>query len=141
MLNPLPFATSVVLMLVLSAVWLLITDIWLGLAAVAVFPVLIGLNLTYQRRVDTFYDTAQEELGKLSEAVHESFDGVTVVKSFGAESRETDRLSVIASPAAQRPVRRRSGCAARSRRCSTACRRSSTSSCSLPGRTECAAER
>ena len=96
-LNPLPFASSVVLMLILSAVWLLITDIWLGLAAVAVFPLLIALNLTYQRRVDKFYDAAQEELGKLSAAVHESFDGVTVVKSFGAESRETERLSVIAS--------------------------------------------
>ncbi len=96
-LNPLPFATSVVLMLILSAVWLLVTDLWLGMAAVAVFPLLIGLNLTYQRRVDKFYDSAQEELGKLSEAVHESFDGVTVVKSFGAESRETERLSVIAS--------------------------------------------
>lgn len=96
-LNPLPFACSVVLMLVLSAVWLLVTDIWLGLAAVAVFPLLIALNLTYQRRVDKFYDSAQAELGKLSEAVHESFDGVTVVKSFGAEGRETERLSVIAS--------------------------------------------
>lgn len=96
-LNPLPFASSVVLMLVLSAVWLLITDLWLGMAAVAVFPLLIALNLTYQRRVDRFYDTAQDELGKLSEAVHESFDGVTVVKSFGAESRETERLAVIAS--------------------------------------------
>ena len=96
-LNPLPFACSVVLMLVLSSVWLLMTDIWLGLAAVAVFPLLIGLNITYQRRVDKYYDAAQDELGKLSEAVHESFDGVTVVKSFGAESRETDRLSVIAS--------------------------------------------
>ncbi|MEP7047437.1 MAG: ABC transporter ATP-binding protein, partial [Ilumatobacteraceae bacterium] len=96
-LNPLPFASSVVLMLILSAIWLLITDIWLGLAAVAVFPLLIGLNLTYQRRVDKFYDAAQDELGKLSAAVHESFDGVTVVKSFGAEDRETDRLSVIAA--------------------------------------------
>jgi ABC-type multidrug transport system fused ATPase/permease subunit len=96
-LNPLPFASSVVLMLILSAVWLLVTDTYLGLAAVAVFPLLIILNITYQRRVDRYYDTAQEELGKLSEAVHESFDGVTVVKSFGAESRETDRLSVIAS--------------------------------------------
>jgi ABC-type multidrug transport system fused ATPase/permease subunit len=96
-LNPLPFASSVVLMLVLSSVWLLVTDIWLGLAAVAVFPLLIALNLTYQRRVDRFYDAAQAELGKLSEAVHESFDGVTVVKSFGAESREADRLSVIAA--------------------------------------------
>lgn len=96
-LNPLPFATSVVLMLLLSAVWLLITDLWLGFAAVAMFPLLIGLNIAYQRRVDRFYDTAQNELGQLSEAVHESFEGITVVKSFGAESRETERLSVIAS--------------------------------------------
>jgi ATP-binding cassette subfamily B protein len=96
-LGPLPYASSVVLMLALSSVWLLITDLWLGMAAVAVFPVLIALNVTYQRRVDRFYDAAQSELGKLSEAVHESFDGVTVVKSFGAESRETDRLAVIAS--------------------------------------------
>jgi ABC-type multidrug transport system fused ATPase/permease subunit len=84
-------------MLVLSAVWLLITDVWLGLAAVAVFPMLITLNVTYQRRVDKFYDTAQSELGHLSEAVHESFEGITVIKSFGAERRETERLAVIAS--------------------------------------------
>jgi ATP-binding cassette, subfamily B, bacterial len=96
-LSPLPFATSVVLMLILSSVWLLITDVWLGLAAVAVFPMLITLNVTYQRRVDKFYDTAQAELGHLSEAVHESFEGITVIKSFGAERRETERLAVIAS--------------------------------------------
>jgi ATP-binding cassette, subfamily B, bacterial len=96
-LNPLPFATSVVVMLVLSAVWLVITDPVLGLAAVAVFPVLISLNLVYQRRVDRYFTAAQEEIGKLSAAVHESFDGVNVVKAFGAERRETERLAVIAS--------------------------------------------
>jgi ABC-type multidrug transport system fused ATPase/permease subunit len=61
-----------------------------------VFPVLLALNITYQRRVDRFYNTAQDELGRLSAAVHESFDGVAVVKSFGAEHRETERLAVIA---------------------------------------------
>ena len=96
-LNPLPYASSVVVMLVLSAVWLLITDAVLGLAAVAVFPVLITLNLVYQKRVDRYFSAAQEELGVLSAAVHESFDGVAVVKSFGAEQRETERLAVIAS--------------------------------------------
>ncbi len=97
MLQPLPYATSVVLMVVLSCVWLLITDVVLGLAAVAVFPILITLNLVYQHRVDRFFNAAQDELGQLSSAVHESFDGVTVVKSFGAERRETERLSVIAA--------------------------------------------
>jgi ATP-binding cassette subfamily B protein len=96
-LGPLPYASSVVVLVVLSSVWLLVTDIPLGLMAVAIFPVLITLNLNYQKRVDHYFDTAQDELGKLSAAVHESFDGVAVVKSFGAERRETERLAVIAA--------------------------------------------
>jgi ABC-type multidrug transport system fused ATPase/permease subunit len=95
-LGPLPFASGVVVLVLLSSVWLLITDVPLGIAAVLVFPLLIALNVGYQRRVDRFYNTAQDELGRLSAAVHESFDGVAVVKSFGAEHRETARLAVIA---------------------------------------------
>jgi len=95
-LSPLPFASGVVVLVILSSVWLVATDVPLGLAAVAVFPGLIALNISYQGRVDRFYNTAQDELGKLSAAVHESFDGVAVVKSFGAEHRETERLAVIA---------------------------------------------
>ncbi|MEI2706345.1 MAG: ABC transporter ATP-binding protein [Ilumatobacteraceae bacterium] len=96
-LNPLPFASSVVVLLVISVVWMLATDVVLGLFALGLFPLLIGLNLVYQRRADLHYNTAQDELGKLSSAVHESFDGVTVVKALGAESRETERLAAIAS--------------------------------------------
>jgi len=95
-LNPLPFASGVIVLVGLSSAWMLVTDLPLGLAAVAVFPGLIALNTGYQRRVDRFYNAAQDELGNLSAAVHESFDGVAVVKSFGAEGRETDRLAVIA---------------------------------------------
>ena len=94
-MGPMPFATSVVVMLVVSGVWLLVVDIPLGLLAVVVFPLLLLLNIRYQRRIDTVYRTAQDELGLLSEAVHESFDGVMVVKAFGAELRETERLSHI----------------------------------------------
>ncbi len=96
-LQPLPFASSVVVMLVLSSIWLVVTDVVLGLAAVAVFPVMIVMNIVYQRRVDQYFDAAQSELGKLSAAVHESFEGVHVVKAFGAERRETERLAVIAA--------------------------------------------
>jgi ABC-type multidrug transport system fused ATPase/permease subunit len=95
-LGPLPFASGVVVLVGLSSAWLLLTDLPLGIAAVAVFPGLIALNVGYQRKVDHFYNTAQDELGALSAAVHESFDGVAVVKSFGAEGRETERLAVIA---------------------------------------------
>ena len=94
-LAPLPFSTSVVVMMVVSAGWMLYVDIPLGLLAVIVFPILLALNIGYQRRIDRFYNVAQKELGTLSEAVHESFDGVMVVKSFGAEVRETERLAKI----------------------------------------------
>ncbi len=96
-LQPLPFASGVVVMLVLSSIWLVATDPVLGVAAVIVFPVLLTLNLHYQRRVDRYFNAAQTEIGHLSAAVHESFDGVHVVKSFGAERRETERLAVIAA--------------------------------------------
>ena len=95
-LGPLPFATGVVVLVGLSSGWLIFSDVTLGLAAVAVFPALIALNISYQRRVEKYFNTAQDELGNLSAAVHESFDGVAVVKSFGAEGRETERLAQIA---------------------------------------------
>lgn len=95
-LAPIPFSTGTVLLLVVSAIWMLVTDTVLGGVAVGVFPVLIGLNVLYQRRVARFYDEAQDHLGQLSAAVHESFDGVQLVKAFGAEQRETDRLGAIA---------------------------------------------
>ena len=94
---PLPYASSVILMMAIAAVGLISTDTALGLAATAVFPALIALNVLYQRRVDRWFDIAQGELGVLSAAVHESFEGVTVVKAFGAENRETERLAIIAS--------------------------------------------
>lgn len=96
-LSPLPFTTGVAVMVVFSSVLLLLTDVWLGLGAICVFPLVISMNVYYTKKVDKFFEAAQDELGRLSAAVHESFDGVAVVKSFGAERRETERLAVIAS--------------------------------------------
>ena len=96
-LAPLPFASSVLVMMLVSSVWMLSVDIPLGVLAIVVFPILLMLNISYQKKIDRFYALAQDELGALSQAVHESFDGVMVVKSFGAEKRETERLAVITS--------------------------------------------
>jgi ABC-type multidrug transport system fused ATPase/permease subunit len=93
---PIPFATSVVLLIFVSAIWLLLTDLVLGVVAVAVFPILMVLNVLYQKRVDRHYDAAQQALGDFSGAVHESFEGVQLVKAYGAEHRETERLSTMA---------------------------------------------
>lgn len=95
-LAPLPFASSTVLLVVVSSVWLLITDVVLGLVAIAVFPVLLALTVAYNHRVSGYYDEAQDHLGRLSAGVHESFEAVQLVKAYGAESRETERLSLVA---------------------------------------------
>lgn len=94
---PLPYASSVVLMMVVAGIGLIVNDVVLGVLAISVFPVLIAANVMYQRRVDRWYDIAQQELGSLSAAAHESFEGVSVVKAFGAENRETERLATIAA--------------------------------------------
>ena len=95
-LAPIPFATGTVVMVVVSSIWLLVTDVPLGLLSVAVFPILIVLNIVYQHRVEQFYDAAQHALGAFSAGVHESFEGVQLVKAYGAEQRETERLSGMA---------------------------------------------
>lgn len=94
-LAPLPYGSSVVLLLFISAIGLLLTDPVVGAVAALVLPMLLVVNLGYQRRVDRHFDEAQKQMGSLSEAVLESFEGVAVVKAFGAEHRETERLSLI----------------------------------------------
>ena len=84
------------LLIVVAGIYLVLTDTVLGLAAVAVFPLLMGLNVVYQKRVDRHFDNAQQALGDFSGAVHESFEGVQLVKAYGAENRETERLSMMA---------------------------------------------
>jgi ATP-binding cassette subfamily B protein len=53
--------------------------------------------VVFQRRGEVHANEAQERLGEVSALVHESLEAVTVIKSFGAESREADRLHERAS--------------------------------------------
>lgn len=93
---PIPFATSTVLMIFISTIWLFLIDIPLGIVALVVFPVVIATNVIYERSVSVHYTKAQGQLGEFSAAVHESFEGVQLIKSYGAEARETARLAELA---------------------------------------------
>jgi ABC-type multidrug transport system fused ATPase/permease subunit len=95
-LAPLPYSTGVVVMVVVSTLWMLATDWVLGLCAVLLFPLLIALNIIYQRRVDAPATEAQDRIGEVTSLVHESFDGVMVVKALGAEAHERARLEAKA---------------------------------------------
>lgn len=95
MLGPLPYATSVVILLGVSGVALVRVDALLGTLALIVLPLMLVLNVMYQRRVDRHFDAAQRALGAFSEAAYESLEGYSVVKAFGAEGRETQRMATI----------------------------------------------
>ena len=91
-------------MVVVSTVWLLATDVWLGLVAVVVLPILLLTNVVYERKVSGHYTEAQEALGRFSTAVHERFEGVQLIKAYGAEARETDHLSGLADQIGEQRV-------------------------------------
>ncbi len=95
-LAPIPFASGTVIMLVTSTIWMLIIDVPLGLVAVVVFPLLVVTNVVYEKAVSAHFTRAQNQLGEFSAGVHESFEGVQLVKSYGAEERETERLAGLA---------------------------------------------
>jgi ATP-binding cassette, subfamily B, bacterial len=95
-LAPIPFASGTVVLLVASTVWMLSIDVPLGLVAVVVFPLLLTTNVVYEKSVSIHFTRAQDQLGEFSAGVHESFEGVQLVKSYGAEERETERLAGLA---------------------------------------------
>jgi ABC-type multidrug transport system fused ATPase/permease subunit len=95
-LAPLPYSTGVILLIIVSAIWLLATDLVLGGVALLLFPLLIGINIYYQHRVDAPSEVAQDRIGEVTEIVHESFDGFMVVKALGAESHQAARLEAKA---------------------------------------------
>jgi ATP-binding cassette, subfamily B, bacterial len=95
-LAPIPFATGTVMMVLVSTAWMLFIDLPLGLVAVVVFPLLVATNVVYERLVSHHFARAQDQLGEFSAGVHESFEGVQLVKSYGAEERETERLAGLA---------------------------------------------
>ncbi len=89
---PLPFATGVVLMLVLGAAVFLVTDLFLALVALVIGPVMGYANWQYNRLMNAPATRAQELRADVSEVAHESFDGALVVKTLGRESEETERF-------------------------------------------------
>jgi ATP-binding cassette, subfamily B, bacterial len=91
-LAPIPYSVGTIILIVTSTVWMIATDAVLGLLALALFPILVIQNVVFQRKGGVPANEAQERLGELSAVVHESLEAVTVIKAFGAEQREVDRL-------------------------------------------------
>ena len=92
-LFPLPFGSSIVVLLATSLISIIAVDPVLALVAVAVFPVLAYVNQFYSSRVEDPAADVQANVGRVSTIAHESFDGALVVKTLGREQAEIDRMA------------------------------------------------
>jgi ATP-binding cassette, subfamily B, bacterial len=91
-INPLPFSTGLMLLIVFSVIALFLIDPLLTLVGLVLFPAMFALNRFYTRRVELPAQTVQERVGDVSAITHESFEGVVVVKTLGRQDAEVDRL-------------------------------------------------
>jgi ATP-binding cassette subfamily B protein len=93
---PLPMALGTVAMMVIAIVQMFVADVVLALIGLLIFPMVIGVNIAFQRLVSPLITRAQGLRAELSEVAHESFDGAMVVKTLGREGEETDRFAAKA---------------------------------------------
>ncbi|KWW99844.1 ABC transporter related protein [Carbonactinospora thermoautotrophica] len=89
---PLPMATGVLVMLLVAAVSMVVTDLVLAGVGFLVFPAILLINVFYQRRLAPRATRAQQLRAEVSEVAHESFDGGLVIKTLGREAEETARF-------------------------------------------------
>jgi len=90
---PLPMAVGTVAMMVIAVVQMLFADLVLAAVGLLIFPLVIAVNLVYQRFQSPLMTRAQALRAEVSEVAHESFDGALVVKTLGREGEETDRFA------------------------------------------------
>ncbi len=93
---PVPFATGVVVLVVLALIQMVRVDPWLALVGAMLFPALALMNRSFAKRMEEPARLAQEDIGVVSSIAHESIDGALVVKTLGREDAETEKLHVAA---------------------------------------------
>ncbi len=75
---------------------MLLTDITMAVVGLLVFPLVMVVNVVFQRFSSPIFTRIQALRAELSEIAHESFDGAMVVKTLGRETQETDRFAAKA---------------------------------------------
>jgi ABC-type multidrug transport system fused ATPase/permease subunit len=95
-LAPLPWATGVMVLLVVTSGWLIATDPFLGAIGLVLLPSALLLNVLFQTWLEVPANEGQAAYGDLSAVAYESVDGATVVKTLGAEDSEGDRFQAQA---------------------------------------------
>lgn len=92
-LHPFAFATGSLVMMVAAGWAMFAMDPWLALTGLAVIPVILVINVAYERVITPRWDRGQSLRSDVSTIAHESFEGGTIVKALGAEQREKARFA------------------------------------------------
>jgi ATP-binding cassette subfamily B protein len=93
---PLPMAVGTLAMMVIAIVQMLFTDLVMAVVGLLVFPLVMVVNVVFQRLSSPIFTRIQALRAELSEIAHESFDGAMVVKTLGREREETERFAAKA---------------------------------------------
>jgi ATP-binding cassette subfamily B protein len=95
LLSMLPMLVGNALLFVLSIAVMFILSPMLALISLAVGPALLALSIASRRRLFPASWDAQQKAGEVAGVVEGAVTGVRVVKGFGQEEQEIDRLDVV----------------------------------------------
>ena len=82
----------IVIMLILSMVFMFSMNPWLTLVALLPMPLIVIYSFSFHSKVGEAFKDCDENEGKLSAIVQENLTGVRVVRAFGRERYEKDRM-------------------------------------------------
>ncbi len=77
------------------AVAMLLLDVELGLAALAVIAVLVAISYVFQRHASTAYQQVRERIGRVLASLQEGITGVRVVQAFTQETEQAENFGRV----------------------------------------------
>lgn len=84
MLPPLPFSFGSIVLIFSSVFYLFAIDVVLGATALVVVPLLAASNIMFVRKAEEPAERIQAAVADLTGVIHETVDGIAVVKVLGA---------------------------------------------------------
>lgn len=103
-LGAIPFFTATFTLLIVVGVILIAIDPLLGIVVIGGLPFMAWLATRFTRRLDPVVRETQAQLGELTSVVEETVTGIRIVKAFGREKYQIDRLSQHATKVADKAL-------------------------------------
>ena len=83
-LAPLPASLGSIVLVVAAGIWLVNLDVVVGLFTATVLPIIAISNVIFVNRAEGPTERIQQSVASLSDTIHETVDGLSVIKILGA---------------------------------------------------------